>query len=129
MEEEPPRYQKISSTGTREGGMFEDIEEASSFWRRLWETQGSGNKDAAWLQDLEDAIARGVSPPPKEQWQIETSQAVRDLLKKRNWSAPGPDKLVNYWRKRAHALHDGVTEAVFAISESEEEYPGWLSEG
>ena len=40
------RYQKISSTGTREGEMFEDIEEASSLWRALWEARGSGNKDA-----------------------------------------------------------------------------------
>ena len=78
---------------------------------------------------MEDAIARRVPPPPQEPWQLKTSPAVRALLKKRNWSAPGPDKLVNYWWKRAHALHDGVTRAFLAISESEEEFPGWFSEG
>ena len=109
--------------------MFEDIEDASSFWRELWETRGSGNEDAAWLQEMEDAIARRVPPPPKKPWQFETSHGVRIILKKRNWSAPGPDKLVNYWWKRAHALHDGVTRAFLAISESEEEYPGWFTEG
>ena len=129
MEEASPRYQKISSTGTREEEMFEDIEEASSFWRELWETRGSGNKDAAWLKDLEDDIARKVPPPPEDPWQLETSQAVRALLKKRNWSCPRFDRLVNYCGKRAHALHDGVTRAFLAISESEEEYPGWFSEG
>ena len=52
VEEARPRYQKISSIGSREEEMFEDIEEASSFWRELWETRGSGNKDAAWLQEM-----------------------------------------------------------------------------
>lgn len=129
VEEARPRYQKISSIGSREGEMFEDIEDTSSFWRELWETRGSGNEDAAWLQEMEDAIAMRVPPPPEEPWQFETSQGVRILLKKRNWSAPGPDKLVNYWWKRAHALHDGVTWAFLAISKSEEEYPGWFTEG
>ena len=70
---------------------------------------------------MEDAIARRVPPPPEEPWQYETLQGVRIL--------PGPDKLVNYWWKRAQALHDGVTRAFLAISESEEEYPGWFTEG
>ena len=35
VEEARPRYQKISSIGSREGEMFEDIEDASSFWREL----------------------------------------------------------------------------------------------
>ena len=49
---------------------------------RVWE-QG-----CSWLQDLEDAITRRVPPPPEEPWQLETSQAVRALLKKRNWERP-----------------------------------------
>ena len=35
VEEARPRYQKIASTGTREGEMFEDIDEASTFWRAI----------------------------------------------------------------------------------------------
>ena len=128
MEEARPRYQKISGIGSREGEMFENIEDASSFWRELWETRGSGNEGAAWLQEMEDAIARRVPPTPEEPWQFETSQGVRIPLKKRNWSAPGPDKLVNYWWKGAHALHDGVTRAFLAIPKSEEECPGWFTE-
>ena len=50
VEEARPRYQKISSIGSREEEMFEDIEEASSFWRK----------------EMEDAITRRVPPPPEE---------------------------------------------------------------
>ena len=46
---------------------------------------------------------------------------------RRNWSATGP--LVNYWWKCAHVLHESVTKALMAISESTGEYPSWYSEG
>ena len=71
------------------------------------------------LQDLEYAIVRRVPTSPKEPWQLETSQAVKVLPKKRNWNTPGPDRfhklLVEVW-------------AFLAISESEEEYPGLAEE-
>ena len=40
------------------------------------------------------------------------------LSKKRNWSAPGPDK-----------LHKGVVESFKEVSKSHEDYPKWFSEG
>ena len=30
------------------GEMFNDIKEASSFWKSLWEGNRTGNKNAAW---------------------------------------------------------------------------------
>ena len=67
--------------------------------------------------------------PSEGSWRLECSEAVKCLLKKGNWSAPGPDRLVNYWWKRMHVLHEGITKAFVAISESTEEYPTWFSEG
>ena len=49
-----------------------------------------------------------VPPPTDEDWTLETAEAVGVLNRKKNWSAPGPDRLVNFWWKRAHALHEGV---------------------
>ena len=69
--------------------MLEDIEETSQpFWRELWETRGSGINGCGMLHGLEDDIARRVSPSREEPRQLETSQDVKVLLKKRNWSAP-----------------------------------------
>ena len=48
---------KRHALGTRDREMFENIEEASSFWRELWETRGSGNKDATWLHRQESATS------------------------------------------------------------------------
>lgn len=95
----------------------------------MWETIGTGNKEAEWLSKIKEAIARKVPMPSEGTWNLQCSEAVRCLLKKRNWSAPGPDRLVNYWWKRAHVLHEGVTKAFMGISKSTEEYPIWFSEG
>ena len=95
----------------------------------LWEKSGTGNEDVKWLRSIREAIAKKVPPPSDESWGLHTTQAIKILSKKRNWSAPGPDKLVNYWWKRAQVLNEGVAEAFVSISESTEDYPAWFSEG
>ena len=81
--------------------MFENIEEASGFWRKLWEERGTGNKNAAWLQGVKIAIHEQVPPPTGDEWVLEVAEAVKVLSTKRNWSAPGPDKITNFCWKRA----------------------------
>ena len=53
---------------------------------------------------------------------------VKVILKKRNWSVPGLDEVVNYWWKRACALHEGVTSAFKTITSSSCAYPNWFTE-
>lgn len=120
---ERPKFQSTSSnrSGCDSEERFENIEDASNFWIELWETRGTGNKEAEWLSKIKEAIARKVPVPAEGSWRLECSEVVKCLLKKRNWSAPGPDRLVNYWWKRLHVLHEGITKAFVAISESTEE--------
>ena len=78
------------------------------FWRRLWDGRGSGDGNAEWLKDIELAISKRVPSPTVGAWILVTNKAVKVILKKRNWSAPGADRMVNYWWKRACTLHEGV---------------------
>ena len=70
-----------------------------------------------------------VPPPTEEAWKLETAKAISVLKKKKNWSAPGPDRLVNFWWKRAHVLHEGVARSFEAIAISDDDYPSWFAEG
>ena len=47
--------------------------------------------------------------------------------KKRNWSAPGPDKLANYWWKKAEVLNNGVTASFRSISMAQTDSPIWFA--
>ena len=69
--------------------------------------------------------------PTDEDWILETAEAVGVLKRKKSWSAPGLDRLVNFWWKCAHALHEGVARPFEAISRIElmmSIHPGSLKE-
>ena len=93
-----PKYEGVSgNTCEEERERSGSIEEASSFWKELWEGQGSGNSQAVWLDEVRHAIFTKVPLPTDEDWTLETAEAVGMLKRKKNWSAPGPDRLVNFW--------------------------------
>ena len=62
---------------------------------------------AEWLSDIKEAIARRVPPPSEEDWELETSNVTKVILRKRNFSATGPERIV----KKATSLHAGITDA------------------
>ena len=36
--------------------VLSDAEEATNFWRSLWEAQGAGSVEAEWLDEVRDVI-------------------------------------------------------------------------
>ena len=56
-------------------------------------------------------------------------EATKVLARKRNWNAPGPNRLTNFWWKKAIVLHEGVTISFQTIVNTNIGYPAWLSEG
>ena len=90
--------------------------------------RGTGNKNTAWLQEVKIAIHEQVPPLSDDEWALVVAEAVKFLSKKRNRSAPGPDKITIFWWKRAGTLYKGVFESFKEVSKSGEEYPEWFSE-
>ena len=67
------------------------------YWRNLWESEGTGDRCASWLEEIRSAIQSRVPPPTEEDWDLDPVVAGKVLAKKKNWSAPGPDRLANFW--------------------------------
>ena len=128
-ENERPRYKDPGIRARDDSRMFENIKEASGFWRKLWEERGTGNKNAAWLPEVKIAIHEQVPPPTGDEWALEVAEAVKVLSKKHNWIAPGPDKITNVCWKRASTPHKGVVKSLKEVSMSNEDNPEWFSEG
>ena len=99
-----PKYEVVRGNTCKE----ERERFGSLFWRGLWEGKGTGNSQAVWLDEVRHAIFSKVPLPTDEDWTLETAKAVGVLKRKKHWSAPGLDRLVNFWWKRVHALHEGV---------------------
>ena len=78
---------------------------------------------------MKSAINSRVAAPTDEQFLLTKEEAVNAIRKKRNWSAPGPDRITNYWWKKAYSLHEGVSSAFMSIVQHDHEYPLWFAEG
>ncbi|PFX30127.1 Deleted in malignant brain tumors 1 protein [Stylophora pistillata] len=127
-ENDPPRYIADDQVNQGERERFNNIEGASEFWRTLWETEGTGDRNTALFEEIRSAIHSRVPEQAEEDWDLGEKDAAKVLNKKKNWSAPGPDHSANFWWKRAHSPHKGVAAASRSISRSDEDYPQWFSE-
>ncbi|KAK2572147.1 hypothetical protein P5673_002357 [Acropora cervicornis] len=57
QENEKPRDDRTPLQGQQnEKRKFEGIEEASEFWRALWEGTGNGNAGMEWIEDVREAM-------------------------------------------------------------------------
>ena len=128
-EEKRPKYVETSKENEGSQHLFENIEEASSFWKALWEKEGSGDISAKWVEEVKSAINSRFAAPTDEQFSLTKEEAVNAIRKKRNWSAPGPDRITNYRWKKAYSLHEGVSNAFVNIVHHDHEYPLWFAEG
>ena len=81
------------------------------------------------MKDIKEAIASWVPPTFEEEWDLDPTIAAKIMRKKGKFSAPGSDRLVNFWWKRSTSLHNEVTQAFMAISKIDGEYPQWFAEG
>ena len=76
-ENERPKYVDPGKRDEQvEEKVFDNIEEASSFRKELWEGNETGNGSAEWLHDLRAIINDRVPPLVKEAWDQVTSEAV-----------------------------------------------------
>ena len=98
QENEKSTYDRTLLQGQQdERRKFEDSEEASEFWRALWEGNGSENAGMEWIEDVREAMREAVPEIPTTEFKLTGDKAGQTIRKKKNWSAPGPDLLVNFW--------------------------------
>ena len=99
-------------------------------WKHLWETSGStANTKPGWLEEVRRAFEKLVPVPRQDRFQLNQTKCAEAIKKKRNWSAPGPDRIANYWWKRAVTLHEGTAASFKTIFTGEVGYPSWFTGG
>ena len=83
---------------------------------------GTGRKwrpfSAPWLGEVRELIRESVPEPREDGFTLESTSARKVITKKKNWSAPGPDKIANFWSKKVRTLHEGVSKSFQAIAKN-----------
>ena len=95
----------------------------------LWQTEGTGSVVSEWFYEVRDALGEKLSEPSEEAFELCVKQVERTILKKRNWSAPGLDRIANFWWKRVNCLHSGITKSFQAIALEDQGIPLWFTGG
>ena len=113
---------------------MKNSDEASNFWRVLWEgnnernDQGNSNTKADWVEEVRKVMKELLPELPTEGFQLYTKDARKIISKNNNLSAPGPDDITNFCWKKAHVLQEGVARSFQAIV-NQAEFPLWFTGG
>ena len=103
--------------------MFENIDEASSYLKLLWEQTSTNisTTRVSWLNEVKTGFHKllPVPPTPAEFFQLSTEASTKVIKQKRNSSTSGPDRLTNFWWKKATFLHQDIATCFAAIGNEE----------
>ena len=103
-ENETPIYKEIQ----KERKFFQEADEVINFWINLWCKTDTGNPDAEWLVEYTRLFENEIPDVYTGDINLESIDITKAIKKKRNWSAPGPDLIVNFWLKRLSSLHETI---------------------
>ena len=56
----------------QEKQFFDDVDEATGFWKELWEQKSTGSTSAKWLMEIKSAIHKGVTASTETEWLLDT---------------------------------------------------------
>ena len=101
----------------------EDLEE---YWRPLFETEKTHNKEAQWIEEVENL---NETKPPMKEPIITTADITSKLKKFANYKKPGIDNVPNFWLKQLTTLHRHYSLCFSRILNGEETTPSWLTKG
>ena len=72
-------------------GIFENIKEAGSYWKDIWEHPSiATNSDATWLEDVRCAFAELVQVPQQEDLELDTVKCKLRHQKEAQLDCPLP---------------------------------------
>ena len=99
-----PKYDRVTQGTQVNNHTFTNIDEATRFWRSLWEEKGSGDTEAKWIEEVREAMEDVLPEVPTDDWNLNAVQVSKIIKRKKNWSEPGPDRIAYFWLKKATIL-------------------------
>ena len=79
-----PKYDRVTQGTQVNNYTFTNIDEASSFWKSLWEEERSGNTEAEWIEEVREAMEDVVPEVPTDGWNLNVEQVTKIINRKKN---------------------------------------------
>ena len=90
-----PKYDRVTQGTQVNNYTLSNINKASSFWKSLWEKEGSGDTEAEWIEEVMEAMEDVVPELPTDGWNLNAKKVTKIINTKKKRSAPG--RIVNFW--------------------------------
>ena len=103
------------------GSSNEDIpntEESRTFWSGIWSVGKEKNKEADWLNDLEEEMVK----LEQQNVVINENKVKKKCSKMPNWKAPGHDGVQGFWIKTLDKMHERIATQLNEILEGAKQY-------
>ena len=82
-----------------------------------------------WLTKIKSAVHKRVGASTDSEGLLDRDEAVKVIRRKKNWSSPGPDRIVNFRWKNTSSLHKDLLICFQSVANTREEYPEWFAGG
>ncbi|XP_055522904.1 uncharacterized protein LOC129717088 [Wyeomyia smithii] len=103
-----------------------EIGEVTQFWANLWENPAQHNNDGMWLVE-EEEYSGGIECMPAV---AVSAQDIREATRyTRNWAAPGPDFVHNFWYKKFSTVHGRIADCFNRVLRDPQELHGFITKG
>ena len=96
-----------------------------TFWRPIFETNRTYNKDADWIKNYESSI----NIEQQTFNDISTNEIRSSIENFANWKSPGIDNIQNFWWKHFTSTHESFAKLTNAMILEPKTMPEWLTTG
>ena len=100
-------------------------ENVAQFWKPMYETEKTYNKDAVWLQQYKNSINAVKS----EYCHVTSNEIQAATSNFSNWKSPGIDKIKKFWWNNLTNLHPKIATIFDQLITQPETCPEWLTTG
>ena len=104
------------------------VELVENFWKTLYEQKLPLNRDTPALAHFE-AFCQRLQQPHEVCQPITPEEVRRALEGSKNFAAPGPDGINNFWWKKLTCTHHHLARIFNAWLNGEQQIPSWVVEG
>lgn len=100
--------------------------EVETFWSNIWEKPKFYNREAVWINKIENEL----SNKNQQEWLgITLEETKQAIMKSSNWKTPGNDQIANFWLKSITSLHQDLSETLNECIANPNSCPAWLTTG
>ncbi|XP_060521732.1 uncharacterized protein LOC132699158 [Cylas formicarius] len=119
-------YRNLAPSTTDDKGQYPEPESIREFWSGIWQVPFNHKVSAEWIKCEQKRTERIKLMLP----QVIVVEDLNEVLAKaKNWKAPGPDGIQNFWYKKFTAVGSKLADILSLILNNPQSAPPFLTKG